>query len=96
VKALPCGFGPPGPFFRRTRHNRVVEPPRKTAASRFAQYSGLALALPASTFVGYALGHWLDGVFGTHWLTILFLVLGSVAGFIQLIHQIMKDSRDDG
>ena len=73
-----------------------MDGPPKTPAARFAQYSGLALALPASTLVGYALGHWLDGRFGTTWLTIVFLILGSVAGFVQLIRQIMKDSRDDG
>jgi F0F1-type ATP synthase assembly protein I len=55
----------------------------------------LALVLPASTFVGYLIGYWLDRKFGTGWLQILFLILGSVAGFVQLIRQILRDSRDD-
>jgi F0F1-type ATP synthase assembly protein I len=71
-----------------------VTGPKKTAA-RFAEYSSLALLLPASTVVGYLIGHWLDGALGTTWLTILFLVLGSAAGFVQLIRQIMRDARDD-
>ena len=70
-------------------------PPGKTPAARYAQYSGLALLLPTSTFVGYLLGSWLDRAFGTTWLRIVLLILGSVAGFIQLIRQIMQDSRDD-
>jgi F0F1-type ATP synthase assembly protein I len=71
-------------------------PPGKTPAARYAQYSGLALLLPVSTFVGYLIGCWLDRTFGTTWLRIVFLILGSVAGFAQLIRQIMRDSRDDG
>ncbi len=52
--------------------------------------------LPASTFVGYLIGYYLDKAFGTTWLRILFLILGSVAGFVELIRQIMRDSRNDG
>jgi F0F1-type ATP synthase assembly protein I len=68
---------------------------KKTPAARYAEYTGLALLLPASTFIGYGIGYWLDGRFGTSWLRILFLILGSVAGFVQLIRQIMRDSGDD-
>jgi F0F1-type ATP synthase assembly protein I len=67
----------------------------KPFIARAAEYTSLALVLPASTFVGYLIGHWLDGKFGTQWLSILFLILGSVGGFIELIRQIMRDSRDD-
>jgi len=56
----------------------------------------MALLLPASTFVGYAIGYYLDKFFGTTWLKIVFLILGSVAGFVTLIRQIMRDSNDDG
>ncbi len=59
-------------------------------------YSGLAILLPASTFMGYAIGYYLDKAFGTTWLRILFLILGSVGGFVTLIRQIMRDSNDDG
>jgi ATP synthase protein I len=69
---------------------------KKPFVARAAEYSSLALILPASTFVGYGIGYWLDKQFGTTWLRILFLILGSVGGFVTLIRQIMKDSRDDG
>ena len=71
-------------------------PPGKTPAARYAEYSGLALLLPASTFAGYLIGYWLDRAFGTTWLRIVFLILGSAGGFVTLIRQIMRDSRDDG
>jgi len=53
------------------------------------------LLLPVSTFVGYLIGYWLDRVFHTHFLYIVFLILGSVGGFAQLIRQVMRDSRDE-
>jgi F0F1-type ATP synthase assembly protein I len=67
---------------------------RQTAASRYAQYTGLALLLPCATFVGYFIGYYLDKQFGTTWLKIVFLILGSAAGFIALIRQVMRDSND--
>ena len=67
----------------------------KPLTARAAEYMSLALILPASTFVGYAIGYVLDRKFGTQWLQILFLILGTIAGFVQLIRQIMRDSRDD-
>lgn len=60
-----------------------------------AEYSSLALLLPVSTFAGYLIGYWLDKAFGTHWLYLLFLILGTVGGFIQLIRQIMRDAAND-
>ena len=71
-------------------------PRKSTTAGRFAEYTGLALVLPLSTFAGYGLGYFLDKQFGTSWLQIVFLILGSVGGFINLIRQIMRDSKDDG
>ncbi len=76
-------------------YTEFVASPRKSAAARAAEYSSLALVLPASTFVGYVIGYYLDKAFGTDWLRIVFLILGSVAGFVSLIRQIMRDSRDD-
>jgi F0F1-type ATP synthase assembly protein I len=72
----------------------VVVASQKTTTGRFVEYSGLALLLPVSTLVGYAIGYWLDVWLGTRWLRIVFLMLGSAAGFVQLIRQIMRDSRD--
>jgi ATP synthase protein I len=69
---------------------------KKNLMGRAAEYSGLALVLPVSTFVGYGIGYWLDKKFGTTWLSILFLILGSVAGFVTLIRQIMRDSSGGG
>ena len=68
---------------------------KSNSAARYAEYTGLALLLPASTFVGYLIGYYLDKAFGTTWLRIVFLMLGSVGGFVTLIRQVMRDSNDD-
>jgi F0F1-type ATP synthase assembly protein I len=59
------------------------------------EYTSLAFLLPVSTLVGYAIGYLLDQAFGTHWLYIPFLILGTVAGFVQLIRTLLRDTRDD-
>jgi len=58
------------------------------------EYTSLAFLLPAATFVGYAIGYLLDKAFGTHWLYLPFLILGIVAGFVQLIRHLMRDTRE--
>jgi ATP synthase protein I len=59
------------------------------------EYTALAFMLPAATFVGYAIGYGLDKAFGTHFLYIPFLLLGIAAGFIQLVRQLMRDTKDE-
>lgn len=51
------------------------------------KYLGLALMLPISTAVGYALGYGLDALFHLTWLRWVFLAFGTVAGFIDLVRE---------
>jgi F0F1-type ATP synthase assembly protein I len=61
------------------------------------QYTALAFLLPSATFAGYICGHLLDRWLGTKFLTVVFLILGIAAGFVQFIRQVQKDShRADG
>jgi F0F1-type ATP synthase assembly protein I len=74
----------------------VPEPPlKKPLAVMVGEYTSLAFLLPVSTLVGYAIGYLLDKAFGTHWLYIPFLILGTVAGFVQLLRTLLRDTRDD-
>jgi F0F1-type ATP synthase assembly protein I len=68
---------------------------KKPFTEQAAEYSTLALLLPVSTAVGWVLGHGLDKAFGTSFLNIVGLILGSVAGFVQLIRQVTRDARDN-
>jgi F0F1-type ATP synthase assembly protein I len=60
------------------------------------EYTSLAVLLPTTTFVGYAIGYYLDKAFHTHFLYLVFLILGIAAGFVQLIRQLMRDTHNDG
>jgi F0F1-type ATP synthase assembly protein I len=59
--------------------------------AQVVRYVSLATMLPLSGLAGYVIGHYLDGAFGTHFLSIVLLILGTVGGFIQLIHGLGKE-----
>jgi F0F1-type ATP synthase assembly protein I len=61
-----------------------------------SEYTALAFLLPASTFVGYVIGYLLDKAFGTRFLYLVFLIIGIISGFVQLIRQLLRDTRDNG
>lgn len=67
---------------------------KRTVWVMVGQYSSLAMLLPAATVVGYGIGYLLDNAFGTSFLKPIFLILGIVAGFVQLIKQVQKDTSD--
>lgn len=61
----------------------------------YLQAWSVGLGLVISTFIGLGLGYWLDGLFKTSpWLTIIFLILGIVSGFRDLLR--MARRQDDG
>ena len=60
-------------------------------ASQIGKYLNVGLMLPIATFVGFLLGYGLDLVFHTSWLRYVFLVLGTVAGFVEMIRDLNKD-----
>ncbi len=45
----------------------------------------LAIALPAGCLIGWLGGHWLDARFHQGWIGIVGILLGAVAGFIQIL-----------
>ena len=69
-------------------------PSKKPWPVLVGEYTSLAFMLPMATFVGYILGYLLDKAFHTHWIFIPGLIFGIAAGFVQLIRQLMRDTRD--
>jgi F0F1-type ATP synthase assembly protein I len=69
---------------------------KKTWMASVGEYTGLAFLLPVSTLVGYGIGYLLDRAFGTHFLYVVFLVIGTISGFVQVIRQVMRDTPGDG
>lgn len=51
----------------------------------FGEYSQLAFILPATTFVGYAVGYGLDRWLGTSFFYLVFLLIGIAGGLIQVV-----------
>lgn len=58
---------------------------------QFGMLSTVGLHLVLGTFVGLAIGYFLDRAFGTKpWLTFLFLAFGIAAGFINLFRVVLR------
>jgi len=60
---------------------------------QFARYSQLAFALPAATVVGWLIGALLDRWLHTTWLYLAGILLGIVAGFVELIRTVLRDTK---
>jgi F0F1-type ATP synthase assembly protein I len=60
---------------------------------QIARYSQLAFTMPAATAVGWAIGAGLDHWLRTTWLYIPGLLIGILAGFVELIRTVTRDSR---
>ena len=58
-----------------------------------ARYSQLAFVLPAATFAGWVVGALLDRWLHTTWLYLLGLILGIVAGFVELIRTVLRSEK---
>jgi F0F1-type ATP synthase assembly protein I len=58
-----------------------------------ARYIGVATTLPGAIVAGYAIGYGLDAWLHTTYLKIVFLVLGIVTGFLELIRQLLRDMK---
>ncbi len=70
------------------------QPPRKPASGstqallKVEKLTQIAFALPVAVFVGWLIGAGLDKLLHRHWIYIAGLVLGVVAGFVQIFRMI--------
>ena len=56
----------------------------------FARYLSVAMLLPVSTLIGYGIGYAIDHYAGTHIFKMVCLLLGTAAGFVELIRELTK------
>jgi len=71
---------------------------RKTALRELVQAETMmqiALILPLSTLIGWALGDFLDHKLHQSWIAMVGLALGVAAGFIQVIRMANHANRSD-
>ena len=69
------------------------DPEKKNPWVQMGQYAQLAVVFPAATVVGWLIGSALDRWPHTTWLYLAGLLLGIVAGFVELIRTAVKDSK---
>jgi F0F1-type ATP synthase assembly protein I len=62
-----------------------------SAIATFARYAAIGFTLPAATFTGYLIGYGLDHLFATRFLRIVFLLLGTAGGLIQVVRGLTTD-----
>ena len=77
---------------REERETRAERRERKSW-QQVAKYGELGFLLPAATFVGWAIGAGLDRWLGTKWATLAGVLVGIIAGFVQMIRTALKASR---
>jgi F0F1-type ATP synthase assembly protein I len=63
-------------------------PESKSVWVQLARYSQLAFIFPAATVAGWLIGVALDRWLHTTWLYLLGLILGIVAGFVELVRMV--------
>ena len=55
----------------------------------------VAIALPAGCLIGWLLGSWLDRHFHQGWISIIGILLGAAAGFLQMFTIASKYLKND-
>ena len=80
------------------RPSPPASPPSKDGALqslvRIETLIQLALLLPAAVVIGWALGLVLDRWLHQHWINILGLIAGAVAGFVQIFRVVLSHSKE--
>jgi len=76
------------------RHQSETPEQKRSVWLLVAKYGHVGFILPACVIVGLLIGSALDKWLGTKSLMLVGIILGSVAGFVELIRVMMKASKD--
>jgi len=60
---------------------------------QFGRYSQIAFMLPAGTVAGYLIGSLMDRWLHTTWINVVGLLLGTVAGLVELIRMVSRETK---
>lgn len=66
---------------------------KKSFWLQLGRYSQLAFVLPTALVVGWLVGAAIDRWLHTAWIYLVGIALGIVAGFVDLIRTVMRDSK---
>lgn len=67
---------------------------KRSLILQLANYSQLAFIFPAATVVGWLIGAALDRWLHTTWLYLAGLILGIIAGFVELIRLVTASEKE--
>lgn len=70
-----------------------TESPKRGFLVQIAKYSQLAFVLPAATALGWLIGAALDHWLHTTWIYLAGIIMGIIAGFVDLIRTVTADSK---
>lgn len=59
-----------------------------------AKYSEIGFIIPAAIVAGYIVGALLDRWLHTTWLSVAGLILGAIAGFVQMVRMAMASLKE--
>jgi ATP synthase protein I len=59
----------------------------------WARYSQIAFVIPAAVVIGLFLGKLLDYWLHTHWLFLVGIIIGAVAGFVDVIRTVIRQTK---
>jgi F0F1-type ATP synthase assembly protein I len=65
----------------------------ESAAAIWARYSQIAFVIPAAVVVGLLLGKLLDHWLHTRWLFLVGIIIGSIAGFVDVIRTVIRQNK---
>ncbi|HEY1731509.1 MAG TPA: AtpZ/AtpI family protein [Terriglobales bacterium] len=65
----------------------------QNAAVIWARYSQIAFVIPAAVVIGLFLGKLLDYWLHTHWLFLVGIIVGAVAGFVDVIRTVIRQTK---
>lgn len=63
---------------------------KQSAAIVWARYSQIAFIIPAAVVVGLLLGKLCDYWLHTHWLFLVGIIVGAIAGFVDMIRMVTR------
>jgi F0F1-type ATP synthase assembly protein I len=65
----------------------------ENAAVIWARYSQIAFVIPAAVVIGLFLGKLLDYWLHTHWLFLVGIIVGAIAGFVDVIRTVIRQNK---
>lgn len=69
------------------------KPKSDNAAVIWARYSEIAFIIPAGVVAGLLMGKLADYLLHTHWLFLVGVIIGAIAGFMQMIRMVTRESK---